>query len=344
MSNPDRNRLLARYLTGTAGPEEEDHARKLLAEDASLRRQLEGLAADLPEFDIDAVTPIRHTEPGNLDVPPPTLLMGRQSDRALQTGSRSVLLPQTSRTVLRVVQWGAAIAAALAVVWVLLPRPVGPAQTMLLTTAPGERQVFKLGDGSQVELGVAGSLQVAGGFGTTERLVRLEGQAHFDVAPDTRRPFQIEAGPARVTVVGTKFGVRAYPGDEAVTVAVSAGRVEVETVPASRRIELRAGQAADLQKRDSGWTWVTRQLDEGRDYAWRQDRLIFRGTGLSAVAADLERFYGVTVRIGDDQTRALRLDATFEKEPLDRVARTIALALDLDTTLRNDTLVFRAHR
>lgn len=344
MSNPDRHRLLARYLTGLAGSEEEDLARKLLAEDASLRRRLEGLPADGPEIDIDMVTPTRRTGTGDLEVPPLTLLKGGHPDDTVRTDTRSGLFPRPSGTVLRVVRWGAAIAAALAVVWVLLPRPGGPAQTMFLATAPGERQVFELADGSQVELGVAGSLQLAGGFGTTDRLVRLEGQAHFDVAPDTRRPFQIEAGAARVTVVGTTFGVRAYPGEEAVTVAVSAGRVEVQTVPASRRLELRAGQAADLQKLDTGWAWVTRQLDEGRDFAWRQDRLLFRGSDLSAVAADLERFYGVTVRIDDDRLRALRLDAAFEKEPLDQVARTIGLALDLDVALQGDTLTFRAHR
>jgi transmembrane sensor len=59
------------------------------------------------------------------------------------------------------------------------------------------------------------------------RVTVHDGQALFDVAHDSARPFLITAGDETVRVVGTKFDVRRRDGQ--LTVTVLRGLVEVST-------------------------------------------------------------------------------------------------------------------
>lgn len=307
----------------------------MLAGDARVRRLLEGLPAGADDTGIDLLALTGEDGPA-ATVPSRPAVDPAEPIPPARPWRRPV-------EPLRLVRWAAALAAAVATVWVLLPRPSDSPAPIVLMTAAGQRESFTLADGSTVELGPATRLEVCEGFGESDRNLRLEGQARFDVTPDKDRPFRVDAGRARVTVLGTTFGVRSYPGDDRTTVAVAEGTVKVQADDDDGQA-LAAGEAAELPAGDGSAGWVTRPVDEARDFAWLQDRLVFRGTPLSAVAADLERFYGITVLIEDGHAAGLRLDATFDREPADRVARTIGLALGLEVVAGGDTVSFRTFR
>jgi ferric-dicitrate binding protein FerR (iron transport regulator) len=59
------------------------------------------------------------------------------------------------------------------------------------------------------------------------RVVELEGEARFLVRPDPAHPFEVHAGNAIVTAVGTIFTVRANPWEPTVRVSVEQGTVLV---------------------------------------------------------------------------------------------------------------------
>lgn len=95
-----------------------------------------------------------------------------------------------------------------------------------LATGVGERMRITLADGTGIVLGPATRLWFPEHFGA-EREVRLEGEAVFDVATDSVRSFRVLTDAAVTRVLGTRFGVRAYPEDEYVEVVVAEGRVAV---------------------------------------------------------------------------------------------------------------------
>ncbi len=102
------------------------------------------------------------------------------------------------------------------------PAAVAALATTATLTQPA-RQL--LSDGSQIELN--GDAQVRVEFSPAIRRVTIvRGEAHFEVAHDTTRPFVVIAGAVSVRAVGTAFAVRLAPGD--VNVLVTDGRVSVD--------------------------------------------------------------------------------------------------------------------
>lgn len=89
-------------------------------------------------------------------------------------------------------------------------------------TAEGEVRVVVLADGSRLHLNARTRVVVR--FTRHTRLLELlEGEALFDVAPDTTRPFRISARGASVQALGTQFDVQLTDRDLVVT--VNRGRV-----------------------------------------------------------------------------------------------------------------------
>ncbi|MDR1281844.1 MAG: FecR family protein [Opitutaceae bacterium] len=77
------------------------------------------------------------------------------------------------------------------------------------TTDGTERLAITLRDGTRITLNANGSLVYPNDFGPYARVVKLSGEAFFDVARDTARPFVVETDSLRIRVLGTRFNVRA---------------------------------------------------------------------------------------------------------------------------------------
>ena len=92
-------------------------------------------------------------------------------------------------------------------------------------TDVGQMTVVRLEDGSRLSLNTDSRVRVR--FTKGERHVELiRGQAFFEVAHDTTRPFLVSSGSTEVRAVGTQFDVRA-DGSNLVRVVLAEGRVAV---------------------------------------------------------------------------------------------------------------------
>lgn len=204
----------------------------------------------------------------------------------------------------------------------LLPVPV-----RTYATAAGERTALRLSDGSRVVLGPESEFETPARFRRGERAVRLSGSAEFTVERDPERPFIVHAGGAVARVLGTRFVVRAYVEDHRVDVAVAEGRVGVraKNTPEEPAILLTAGEAARLDAR--GRARRIRGADTEALLAWGEGRLTFADTPLPDVIQDLERWYGVEIRLGDPALEGRHLTASFAGDPLEAVLEVLDLTL-----------------
>jgi len=234
---------------------------------------------------------------------------------------------------------GAALAAALALGWVLHSvGPGGPAVD-LYQTATGQRMNATLADGSHIDL--SGSTHLSVALSTDARRVTLdEGEAIFDIAHDTARPFIIDAGDRKIRVVGTEFDVRRRGDDLSVT--VRRGVVEVSPLDPSQGqpIRLMAGDRIDHRIGTAATRASTISADDV--FAWRSGRLIYRDRPLSEVIADLNAQFSRPLSSADRKTADLRFSGVLVLDDEESVVHRLTLLAPLWSTSNPSGIVVGA--
>lgn len=187
-------------------------------------------------------------------------------------------------------------------------------------TAVGQRQrqSLDLADGSHVLLntGSAFSSQIDASQRVTQL---LRGEAYFDVAKDSSRPFQVNAGPVRISVRGTAFSVRYL--DDTAEVSVERGEIEVHSRGNDTRIYLASGDSIrvgpdGVGKRIHGAT--------ASQLAWVHGRLIFDDRPLHEVLDELRRYYPGWIINRNADLNDLRITGNYRlSEPTD-IMRSLA--------------------
>jgi transmembrane sensor len=148
------------------------------------------------------------------------------------------------------------------------------------------------------------------------RVEILQGEAQFEVAHDTQRPFLVTAGNTVVRAVGTAFVVRKR-NEESVDVLVSEGRVVIN--PPSVTL-VSAGQMAQVRKR----VVTTRAIDDiTRRLAWIGGMLIFRDETLSEAVGEFNRYNHRQLVIADPAIASRRIGGAFKANNPDNFATAV---------------------
>lgn len=195
-------------------------------------------------------------------------------------------------------------------------------------TARGQQMQLQLpdadGNGSRLQLDTRTSLTVK--LYRDRREVQLqEGQVQFAVAADNQRPFTVDAGRTRVTVVGTRFTVRhtdsgLHAGQT--LVAVEEGKVRVSQLgPDAQPIVeasqpnaplLTAGQYVLLSAQGLPGTVENVGKAAAANLApWRTGRLSFDQTPLAVAIAEFERYGSTGLTVRDPAVAALPVGGSY---------------------------------
>ena len=179
-------------------------------------------------------------------------------------------------------------------------------------TAIGEQLTVGLPDDSIVLLNTDTSIAVH--YTADGRAIRLErGEAHFEVAHDPSRPFDVMAGNGIVRAVGTAFNVQ-FVADEEVVVTVTDGVVDILQTPPEQDesatvANLLESDAPSVQRLTEGYnakitdtvetvSIVDEQVLE-RKLAWQEGWLRFVNVPLGEVIAEADRYTVKTLVIAD---------------------------------------------
>ena len=339
--------LLARYVEGTCPPDEIRRVEAWMRADPS-RRQLVGTLRDIWEA---AERPPR---PGDTEVDVEDAW--RQVQAEMTTGDPDASAAATDRPARsgrsgdeartrrrparrRASGWRVGAVAGLLLLvgglwlaqslWSPAGTPADPAARTVVTE-PGERSRVQLADGSSVMLNVDSKLRLPSTFAPERRVVRLTGEAYFEVEANPERPFIVRTENASVTVRGTAFNVRGYPDEKEVQVAVTEGGVSVRPERAGAEpsaVELASGEVGWMAAADT--TVRTLAADVSPYIGWTEGRLVFENTPLPRVARRLERWYDLEFHIRDPEIRALRLTATLKSQSVRNVLDVVGASLGI---------------
>lgn len=222
--------------------------------------------------------------------------------------------------------WMAAACVALAAVLGLRFGPAllsGPEPVQYATDTQGRS--IALEDGSKVQLDVASRIAVS--LGRKRRSVELlQGRALFEVAHDAARPFVVQAGDGSVTAVGTRFQVQREGDDVVVTLAegiVAVSRRDGQE--GDQEARLRPGQ--QLSWSDKSARWTLRPADTEAALSWTRGRLIFRGTRLVDVVAEVNRYSRRKLVLADPSLASLPVHGNFLEGNADAVVAALKAVL-----------------
>ncbi len=184
--------------------------------------------------------------------------------------------------------WGGmAVAAAIAIL-LIVPGVLEPADGQVIAEAMAEQVEYRTSDGSTVLLRPYSRLFSTGEIDS----YRLEGEAFFDVIPNSERTFSVVTVSGAISVLGTRFNVEAV-GVET-TVFLETGSIRFETTSGS--VMLRPGEVVHASNGVVGAP--TPSPSSGvEETDWTQGQLVFEGRTAREVAGELSRHYDVGLDI-----------------------------------------------
>lgn len=249
------------------------------------------------------------------------------------------MFPRRQRPTRRRFGFAHAAAAAIVVVAVVAAAIVFALQgssPQLYTTGEHGSEI-SLADGSRVQMDIQTRLQTR--FGWWHRNVHLlQGRAVFDVVHDGR-PFVVQVGAGRITVLGTRFQVDRRP--DSVIVTLMRGSVSVELVKNHAQVQLQPGQQMSWQVDTDHWS--RRDVDTAIATSWTRGFLVFNATPLAQAITEINRYSTRKLHLADPSLGNLQLSGSFRLG--DAAATADALPYVLPVTVHSKgTEIVVSHR
>lgn len=163
--------------------------------------------------------------------------------------------------------------------------------------------LVKLEDGSTVRLLGRSSLRYPRHFDSAHRTVYLQGDAFFSIQKMPEKPFFVHTHQLTTKVLGTSFFVRAQESLGQIKVEVVTGRVMVyseQTKAKTQEVVLTPNQAATFHEaREQLTTSLVEQPKLLPAVQQFTPSFRYSDTPLSEVISELERAYGVQIKLGN---------------------------------------------
>lgn len=197
----------------------------------------------------------------------------------------------------------------------------------------GKKSRVVLNDGTIINLDAGSSIRYSANF-IEDRQIWLTGEAYFQVAHDTSRPFIVHANKAVVQVLGTKFNVRSWKESKLVSVAVTEGKVKLSRDGNNKAVFIPKGMVSFLPKEGNP---SNPKADNVENYiSWLKNEIILEDVTLREVLSQLNRWYNFEFKVQDPELYTLRLSVHIKKTNINDILNLISLVTN--TTIKKDDL------
>jgi transmembrane sensor len=164
------------------------------------------------------------------------------------------------------------------------------------TPKGGQYQVL-LPDGSRVWLNAFSSLKFPVYFNPgSERVVKLSGEAYFEVSHREKQPFKVVMARQTVEVLGTHFNINGYADDTLTKTTLLQGSVRISTLTKTATLE--PGEQSSI-----GGGFAVKQVNAEESVAWKNGYFKFDDEKLDYIMKSISRWYDVEVIFQDPDLR-----------------------------------------
>lgn len=197
---------------------------------------------------------------------------------------------------------------------------------IVVSTSENQKNMqVTLPDGSYIFLNRNTTLIYRKNYGKVERKVTLQGEAFFEIASAEGTPFTIDAGEAKIKVVGTSFNVITKNDYRAVEVFVKSGRVLLSDNTGSQNLEIDSGFIGTMSS-----ALTEKTLNNDPNYlAWNTGHLIYDGQKLDVVFNDLKKVYNMEIIADDPAILENTWTSPINNQPEETIIRLICTSFNL---------------
>ncbi|HEY4784746.1 MAG TPA: FecR family protein [Bacteroidales bacterium] len=175
------------------------------------------------------------------------------------------------------------------------------------------------------------------------RKITLSGEGYFEVKPDQSHPFEVYTATARIKVLGTKFNVKAYPGDAQTEVSVTSGKVSF--TPQFNHMD--RGKELILTSSEKGISMadsVTPQkaeLNNPNYMSWKTHEFVLNNTNIKDIVNIIRSTYHVDVVLQAQNTKNCNLSGKFTDQSLDEILDMLQVAFKVTYEKENNTIIIK---
>ena len=143
-----------------------------------------------------------------------------------------------------------------------------------------------LSDGTRVWLNAGSSLKFPATFASLpKRIVKLTGEAYFEVTHDKNQIFEVHSKNQVVEDLGTKFNIHAYEDEKRIKTTLLEGAVSVNKVP------LKPGEQSVF----TGDKISVKKTDASSAILWKNGFIQFKDQDFKGIMYQVEKWYNVKI-------------------------------------------------
>jgi transmembrane sensor len=230
--------------------------------------------------------------------------------------------------------------------WLLSPGEKSPStpfeveQISLLSkfTLPGEKLQLTLKDGSKVWMNAATEIKFPEKFDSLERRIFLTGEAYFEVAKDSLRPFIVETNGLSTTALGTSFNITTK-NEGQIHISLLTGKVSISSTSDHEDVYLDPGK--ELRYSITDRKQQVRTFDIRQVMGWKEGILLFQDATLLSVVKKLEDWYGVKIEVENGEGIRWKYSAEYKSQTLEDVLNSLSYIQQFEYTLEGKNVKFK---
>ena len=206
-----------------------------------------------------------------------------------------------------------------------------------------KKDTLYLPDSSKIILNKYSKVNYSSQYNKSERLIKLVGEAYFDVKKNAKVPFIVKMEKCQITVLGTAFNVRAYAKETSVKASLIRGVIQFDAnekeneKETENQITLRPNQELRYNKLTDDIS--IKHVDAGNSLLWMNDLHKYLSKPLSYFLNDLGVIYNKQINLSDKELANTVISGSFRNDQsLEEVLRIISRSVPIQWEIDADTI------
>jgi len=200
----------------------------------------------------------------------------------------------------------------------------------------GGEYKLELCDGTIIHMNSESEIKYPSVFVGNKREVYLKGEAYFEVAKNTEKPFIVHATDMNVRVLGTFFDISSYK-DEIFSTTLVKGSVELFNNK-SNKILARLVPNQRFTSSNNGYD--VQNVDTQPYTSWKEGRFVFVSQTLDEVIAKLSRWYDIDFFFANQSIKEKKFTGNIPKfQNINKVLEMLEYTSRIKFTINKKTII-----